>query len=111
MKYSENQEAGGHCSSIGPAGVFIPWLEAQKGYIIPLAPVTPNSVYTDNPARAIPGRINYGRNKGYAGPANQKAAGSLPVRRSRYLRQGDPVRRCRRRGAEAEADLQNIYGA
>jgi hypothetical protein len=94
--------------------VFIPWLEAQGGYIIPMAPGYADlEIYTGNPALApYPEVSSYSRNKGFAGPANQKAADSA----SQYIvvntiaqaiQTGDAA------GAvqQAEADLQNIYGA
>lgn len=77
MSYSENQEAGRalleHWTSAEP---FTAWLEAQKGYIIPPASsFASNPVYTSDPKLApYLEVIEYGRNKGYAGPANQKAA-------------------------------------
>jgi multiple sugar transport system substrate-binding protein len=77
MKYSENQEAATALLTHWlDQPQFQAWLEAQKGYIIP---PTPNyadlAVYTDDP-RLAPylDVVNYGRNKGYAGPTNQKAA-------------------------------------
>ena len=56
--------------------VFIPWLEAQKGYLIPMAPgYAENEMYTGDPTLApYPAVSSYARNKGYAGPADQKAA-------------------------------------
>lgn len=77
MSYSENQEAARalleHWTSTEP---FTAWLEAQKGYIIPPASsYASNPVYTSDPKLApYLEVVNYGRNKGYAGPANQKAA-------------------------------------
>jgi multiple sugar transport system substrate-binding protein len=77
MSYSENQEAGRalleHWTSAEP---FTAWLEAQKGYIIPPASsFASNAVYTSDPKLApYLEVIDYGRNKGFAGPANQKAA-------------------------------------
>jgi len=77
MSYSENQEAGRalleHWTSTEP---FTAWLEAQKGYIIPPASsFASNPVYTTDPKLApYLETVNFGRNKGYAGPANQKAA-------------------------------------
>ena len=77
MSYSENQEAGRalleYWTSAEP---FTAWLEAQKGYIIPPASsFASNPVYTSDPKLApYLEVIEYGRNKGYAGPANQKAA-------------------------------------
>jgi multiple sugar transport system substrate-binding protein len=77
MSYSENQEAGRalleYWTGTEP---FTAWLEAQKGYIIPpAASYASNPVYTTDPKLApYLDVVNYGRNKGYAGPANQKAA-------------------------------------
>ena len=77
MDYSENQDAGKallqHWTGVEP---FTAWLEAQKGYIIPPTPdYATNPVYTSDPKLApYLEVIEYGRNKGYAGPANQKAA-------------------------------------
>lgn len=77
MKYSENQESARAFLEwwLAPAQ-FQAWLEAQKGYIIP---PTPNfatlPVFTADPKLApYLDVVNYGRNKGYAGPANQQAA-------------------------------------
>jgi multiple sugar transport system substrate-binding protein len=77
MSYSENQEAAKalleHWTSTES---FTAWLEAQKGYIIPPASsYASNPVYTSDPKLApYLETVDYGRNKGYAGPANQKAA-------------------------------------
>ena len=77
MSYSGNQEAGKalleYWTGTEP---FTAWLEAQKGYIIPPAPsYASNAVYTADPKLApYLDVVNYGRNKGFAGPANQKAA-------------------------------------
>jgi multiple sugar transport system substrate-binding protein len=77
MKYSENQEAARAFLEwwLAP-DQFQAWLEAQKGYIIP---PTPNfatlPVFTEDPKLApYLDVVNYGRNKGFAGPANQQAA-------------------------------------
>lgn len=93
--------------------IFMPWLEAQGGYIIPMAPgYADDPMYTGNPSLApYPEVSNYSRNKGYAGPANQKAAESA----ARYvivntfaqaIQTGDAA------GAvgQAEAQLRRIYG-
>lgn len=55
---------------------FIPWLESQKGYIIPMAPGYADlEIYTGDPSLAPYATLSsYSRNKGYAGPADQKAA-------------------------------------
>jgi len=77
MKYSDNQEAA---TALLTYWLDKPqlqaWLEAQKGYIIPpTQDFAALPIYTDNP-RLAPylDVVNYGRNKGYAGPTNQKAA-------------------------------------
>jgi multiple sugar transport system substrate-binding protein len=93
--------------------VFIPWLEAQGGYIIPMAPGYADlEIYTGDPALApYPAVSEYSRAKGYAGPSNQKAAEAA----ARYvivdtiaqaIQSGDAA------GAvqQAEAQLQRIYG-
>jgi multiple sugar transport system substrate-binding protein len=93
--------------------VFIPWLEAQSGYIIPMAPGYADlEIYTGNPSLApYPAVAEYGRPRGYAGPSNQKAAETA----ARYvivdliataIQSGDAA------GAvqQAEAQLQRIYG-
>ena len=94
--------------------VFIPWLEAQGGYIIPMAPGYADlEIYTGTPTLApYPAVSEYSRAKGYAGPSNQKAAETA----ARYvivetiataIQSGDAA------GAvqQAEAQLQRIYGA
>lgn len=115
MSYSQNTEAAVELlKHFFSKDVFIPWLEAQGGYIIPMAPGYADlEIYTGNPALApYPEVSSYSRNKGFAGPANQKAADSA----SQYIvvntiaqaiQTGDAA------GAvqQAEADLQNIYGA
>lgn len=55
---------------------FTPWLEAQKGYIIPMGPgLADLGVYTDDPSLAPYASVaEIARNKGYAGPSNQNAA-------------------------------------
>ena len=77
MKYSENQEAARAFLEwwLAPEQ-FQPWLEAQKGYIIPALPsYAENPIYTTDPKLApYLNVVTYGRNKGYAGPANQNAA-------------------------------------
>ena len=77
MSYSENQEAAKEFLTWWfQKEQFIPWLEAQEGYIIPMAPGYADlEIYTGNPALApYPKVAEVGRHKGYAGPANQKAA-------------------------------------
>ena len=84
MNYSDQQE---------PAKEFItwwtskdhfqPWLEAQKGYIIPMGPgYAELPVFTEDPALAPYAQVaEIARSRGYAGPSNQKAAESS----SRYI--------------------------
>jgi multiple sugar transport system substrate-binding protein len=77
MKYSGNQEAGKALLTYWTGKEpFTAWLEAQKGYIIPpVSSYASNPVYTSDPKLApYLDVVNYGRNKGFAGPANQKAA-------------------------------------
>ncbi len=59
------------------------WYEANEGYYIPATPMyTELEVYTADPKLApFLNLVNYGRNMGYAGPANEKAALSY----SRYI--------------------------
>jgi multiple sugar transport system substrate-binding protein len=77
MKYSKNQDAAKNCLQywLG-ADQFTKWLEAQKGYIIPpVSKYVDNAVYTADPKLApYLDVVNYGRNKGFSGPTNQKAA-------------------------------------
>jgi multiple sugar transport system substrate-binding protein len=114
MTYSPNTEAAVEfLRYFYSPEVFIPWLEAQGGYIIPMAPGYADlEIYTGNPALApYPEVSAYSRNKGYAGPANQKAAESS----SRYvvvnafaqaIQSGDAASAVQ----QAEAQLQRIYG-
>jgi multiple sugar transport system substrate-binding protein len=113
MSYSPNTEAAVEfLEYFYTPEVFIPWLEAQGGYIIPMAPGYADlEIYTGNPSLApYPAVSDYSRNKGYAGPANQKAAEA----NARYvivnmfaqaIQSGDAA------GAvqQAEAQLQRIY--
>ena len=77
MKYSQNQEAAAALLEwwLSPEN-YTAWLVAQKGYMIPATPnYATNPVYTTDPKLApYLDVVNYGRNKGYAGPANQNAA-------------------------------------
>jgi multiple sugar transport system substrate-binding protein len=59
------------------------WYEANEGYYIPATPMyTELEVYTADPKLApFLNLVNYGRNMGYAGPANEKAA----LAYSRYI--------------------------
>mgnify|MGYP002335992558 CR=1 FL=1 len=114
MNYSPNAEvAVEFLEHFFTPEIFMPWLEAQGGYIIPMAPGYADAeMYTGNPSLApYPAVSDYSRNKGYAGPANQKAAESS----SRYvivnmfaqaIQSGDAA------GAvqQAEAQLRRIYG-
>jgi multiple sugar transport system substrate-binding protein len=114
MSYSPNTEAAVEfLEYFYTPEVFIPWLEAQGGYIIPMAPGYADlEIYTGNPSLApYPAVSDYSRNKGYAGPANQKAAEA----NARYvivnmfaqaIQSGDAA------GAvqQAETQLQRIYG-
>ncbi len=77
MSYSQNQETAlEFLKHFYSEEVFIPWLEVQKGYIIPMAPsYAEEGMYTANPALAPYVEISkISRNKGYAGPADQKAS-------------------------------------
>jgi multiple sugar transport system substrate-binding protein len=114
MNYSANADAAVELLEyFFTPEVFIPWLEAQGGYIIPMAPgYAELEMYTGNPSLApYPSVSDYSRNKGFAGPANQKAAESS----ARYvivntfaqaIQSGDAA------GAvqQAEAQLRRIYG-
>ena len=79
MKYSDNRRMAGkalltYWTSTEP---FTAWLEAQEGYIIPPAlELRLESRSTPRDPKLAPylDVVNYGRNKGFAGPANQKAA-------------------------------------
>ena len=77
MKYTKNPDAAKQLLQYWlDAAQFQKWLQAQKGYIIP-----PVSKYVDDPVYTADPKlapyldvVNYGRNKGFAGPTNQKAA-------------------------------------
>lgn len=77
MNYSPNQETAKAFLEwwFDPAQ-FVPWLTAFEGYIIPPGPAfIEEPVFTDDPKLAeYVNIVNIGRNKGYAGPANLKAA-------------------------------------
>jgi multiple sugar transport system substrate-binding protein len=115
MSYSPNAEAAVEfLQHFYSPEVFIPWLESQGGYIIPMAPgYADHEMYTGNPSLApYPAVSDYSRNKGYAGPANQKSAEAS----SRYvivnmfaqaIQSGDAASAVQ----QAEAQLQRIYGA
>jgi multiple sugar transport system substrate-binding protein len=114
MSYSPNAEvAVEFLQHFFTPEVFIPWLESQGGYIIPMAPGYADlEIYTGTPTLApYPAVSEYSRAKGYAGPSNQKAAETA----ARYvivdtiaqaIQSGDAA------GAvqQAEAQLQRIYG-
>jgi multiple sugar transport system substrate-binding protein len=114
MNYSPNAEvAVEFLEHFFSPEIFIPWLEVQGGYIIPMAPGYADAeMYTGNPTLApYPAVSDYSRNKGYAGPANQKAAESS----SRYvivnmfaqaIQSGDAASAVQ----QAEAQLRRIYG-
>lgn len=55
---------------------FVAWLTAFEGYIIPPGPAfIEEPVFTEDPKLVeFVNIVNFGRNKGYAGPANLKAA-------------------------------------
>ena len=113
MNYSPNTEAAVEfLEYFYTPEVFIPWLEAQGGYIIPMAPGYADlEIYTGNPSLApYPAVSDYSRNKGYAGPANQKAAEAnaryiIVNTLAQAIQSGDAA------GAvqQAEAQLQRIY--
>jgi len=92
---------------------FVPWLEAQQGYIIPMGPgLTDLEVFTGDPALAPYATVaEIARNKGYAGPADQKAAqvSSLYIITNTFaeaIQSGD-AQAAIENGA---AQLQRIYG-
>jgi multiple sugar transport system substrate-binding protein len=114
MSYSANTEAAVEfLAHFYSREVFIPWLEAQKGYIIPMAPGYEDlEIYTGDPALAPYSALSsYSRNRGYAGPADQQAAEAS----ARYIivnafaqaiQSGDAT------GAinQAAAQLERVYG-
>ncbi len=114
MNYSPNADAAVEfLDYFFSPEIFLPWLEAQGGYIIPMAPgYADDEMYTGNPSLApYPEVSNYSRNRGYAGPANQKAAESA----ARYvvvntfaqaIQSGDAAGSV----AQAEAQLRRIFG-
>ena len=93
--------------------VFIPWLEAQGGYIIPMAPGYADlEIYTGNPSLApYPAVSDYGRNKGYAGPPTRRRRGQLPATSSstRSPRRSSPATP-RAPCSRPRRSLQRIYG-
>jgi len=114
MSYSENADAAVEFLRWWmQQEQFIPWLEAQQGYIIPMAPGYADlEIYTGNPALAPYPRVaEFGRAKGHAGPANQNAAEAF----SRYTVVNAFARAIQTGNAEqaieqAAQQLQQIYG-
>jgi multiple sugar transport system substrate-binding protein len=77
MKYSKNQDvAKAFLEWWFQPEQFSAWLTAYEGYIIPPGPeFIELPAFTEDPKLAVFADIvNYGRNKGYAGPSNLKAA-------------------------------------
>lgn len=77
MNYSESQsEAKAFLEWWFQPDQYVAWLEVFEGYIIPPGPAfIDNPVFTDDPKLApFVEIVDIGRNKGYAGPANLKAA-------------------------------------
>ncbi len=77
MKYSENQDAAkAFLEWWFQPEQYSSWLDVYEGYIIPPGPAfIEDPVFTEDPKLAEFVKIvDIGRNKGYAGPANQKAA-------------------------------------
>jgi len=115
MNYSANAEvAVEFLQHLFTPEVFIAWMESQDGYIIPMAPgYAENEIYTGTETLApYPAVSEYSRQKGYAGPSNQKAAET----HARYvivdtiaqaIQSGDAAGAAQ----QAEAQLQRIYGS
>lgn len=77
MSYSKNQGAAkAFFEWFFSMENYKAWIDAYKGYIIPTGPtLASDPVYTSDPKlKAYIEVANYGRNKGYAGPANLKSA-------------------------------------
>ena len=77
MNYSDNIDgAKDFLSWWASPDQLTSWYEANSGYYIPsMADYADLSVYTADPKLApYLDVVNYGRNKGYAGPSNEKAA-------------------------------------
>ena len=114
MNYSPNAEvAVEFLQHLFTPEVFIPWMESQAGYIIPMAPgYAEHEMYTGNPALApYPGVSEYSRAKGYAGPSNQNASEAaaryvIVDTIARAIQSGDAAGSVQ----QAEAQLQRIYG-
>lgn len=113
MSYSKNQEAAlEFLKHFYSEEVFLPWLEAQQGYIIPMAPsYAEEPMYTANPSLAPYVEISkISRNKGYAGPADQAAseAGARYIVVNTFaqaIQSGDAAAAV----AQAEQQLKRIY--
>ncbi len=77
LSYSPNQEAArAFLEWWSSPAEYQAWLEVQQGYIIPPVPQFAElPIYTEDPKLApYLEVVEYGRNKGFAGPANQKSA-------------------------------------
>lgn len=77
MQYSENQDvAKAFLEWWFQEEQFLSWLQVYEGYIIPPGPAfIEDPAFTGDPKLAeYVNVVNIGRNKGYAGPANQKSA-------------------------------------
>jgi len=77
MNYSKNQDvAKAFLEWWFQPEQYLAWLTSFEGYIIPPGPAfIDKPVFTDDPKLAeFVNIVNYGRNKGYAGPANLKSA-------------------------------------
>lgn len=77
LKYSKNQDvAKAFLEWWFQPEQFTAWLQAFEGYIIPPGPAfIEDPVFTEDPKlEEFVNIVNYGRNKGYAGPANLKSA-------------------------------------
>ena len=115
LKYSENQDvAKAFLEWWFQKEQFSSWLNAFEGYIIPPGPAfLEDEAFTADPKLAeYVNIVNIGRNKGYAGPSNQKAAEAS----ARYvivntfaqaIQSGDAAGAV----AQAEAQLRRIYGS
>lgn len=80
MSYSKNQEAGKEFLKWWfSEDAFTAWLDSYKGYIVPPGPAfIERPVFTEDPKlKVFVDIVKIGRNKGYAGPANQKAAQAI----------------------------------
>lgn len=77
LKYSENQDVAKEFLSWWfSEEQYTAWLDSFKGYIVPPGPAfIGRPVFTEDPKlKPFVDIVKIGRNKGYAGPANQKAA-------------------------------------